>query len=226
MSFFLDLLKSFFTQKQQETDVVSQPVAQPAPVEQAKPAEVKPIELLKLDTTNSRKWKYIIIHHSEIASGDVKTWAAIKAYHTSWRYNDETISEEKAKELMSQGKTVVAPWSDIGYHFGVASNKNLTQFEYEVGRSLATIGSHAVGFNDKGIGICCLGSFNKTIPSNELYNATIDLVKKLQGIYNIPDENVIGHRETYDLLKQPRAKDCPGTMYDMVYFRKLLKGSL
>lgn len=214
MNFFIDLLKSLFSKKQEHLvveEIKIQPVVESFP--------------LSIDTTNSKQWKYIIIHHSETANNEVKSWDQIRHYHMSWRYKDDIVSEQKAKELIAKGETVVAPWKDIGYHFGIASNKIMNSFEYLKGRSLSGSGAHTVDFNSSGIGICCLGSFNKTMPTVELYNATKKLVKKLQELYNIPDENVIGHRETYTLVGKPKLKTCPGDLWDCVYFRKLLRGS-
>lgn len=217
MGFLFDVLKNLFSKKQEQIPV-------PTPIiEKEQPVQDFPIQI---NTSNSKQWKYIIIHHSETTSGEVKTWEAIKKYHMSWRYNDETVSEEQAKTLISEGKKVVKPDLDIGYHFGIASNKSINSFEYIVGRSLSMDGAHAIGFNTNSIGICCMGSFNKTMPTIELYTATKILVQKLQQIYNIPNENVIGHRETYALLNVPKAKTCPGDMWDLMYFRKLLKGQI
>ena len=184
------------------------------------------IILPEINTQNSLKWEYIIIHHSETSAHTIQTWNGIKAYHMSWRYNDDIVTEEKAKELIAQGKTVLPPDRDIAYNFGVQSDDNLTNFKYLIGRPLSISGAHCLGFNAKGIGICSLENWDMHMPTHETYDAIAVLVNKLINVFNISIENVIGHRESYDLLNVPRKKQCPGSNFDMVYLRRLIRSNI
>lgn len=68
-------------------------------------------ELTELDYTKGlvpRK-KYIVIHHSLSPDTKTRNWDAIRAYHMSWRYDGESISEAQAQKLMAQGKKVNSP---------------------------------------------------------------------------------------------------------------------
>lgn len=181
----------------------------------------KPIDDLIIDTKNTKQYTYIVIHHSASTDQRVNDWIGIRKYHTSWRYRDETVTEERARELLSQGKSgVVAPWRDIGYHFGLEYDNDI--LVYRSGRSLSMIGAHAAGFNDKSIGICVVGNYDKVKPVPEQLSMLKDLVFKLQKIYSIDAKNVIGHREVYTLLKEPVVKTCPGTAFNMDEFRSSL----
>ncbi|XP_014205259.1 peptidoglycan-recognition protein SC2-like [Copidosoma floridanum] len=88
---------------------------------------------------------------------------------------------------------------DIGFNFLVGEDGNV----YE-GRGWEKAGAHAENFNDKSIGICVIGNFDKTSPSH----ATLAAIKNLishgvsQGKLN-SQYILIGHRQAETL-------SCPG----------------
>ena len=183
---------------------------------------------------------HIIIHHSYTVAGSTVSWDDIKRYHTSWRYNDEIITKEQAEKLISEGKNVLSPWSDIGYHFGVEMLKprpvvndgtNIVvtdppQLFFQFGRKLDFAGAHAVGFNSIGIGVCAISQYDTNMPSQEVWSATLAISRGLMVKYNIKPANVLGHWETFILRGEAKTKEeaqkiksCPGKLWDMDRFR-------
>ena len=174
-----------------------------------------------IDTANSKQWDHLIIHHSATVDGDVHDFDAIKKYHMSWRYQGNIISEKKAKELLAKGtKGVQEPWIDIGYNFLI--EKTFGKYVYKIGRKLSLSGAHTLSYNNKAIGICCVGSFDKNPPNDVQWKMTLALTKELMKRYNIIAVNVLGHRETYKMLGLPQAKTCPGEKFSMEKFRSEL----
>lgn len=139
---------------------------------------------------------FIIIHHSWTEDGLSIDSSAIKRYH---------------KNL---------GWSDVGYHYLV----ELVNGEYVIikGRMDNEVGAHCKGFNDRSLGICFVGNFDDESPSMQLLEVATRLIKSLNEIYDIPINNVLGHRETYELLNKPVEKTCPGKKFDMDKLRSLL----
>jgi N-acetylmuramoyl-L-alanine amidase len=107
-------------------------------------------------------------------------------------------------------------WRDIGYHVVIESDGSV-----KAGRSLELNGAHVSGHNTDNLGICMIGGVDSKGKSvmNFKYDqkeALKTIVKYYQDLYNIPDENVKGHRDwspdtnnngvvdTYEWLK-----DCP-----------------
>ncbi len=123
------------------------------------------------------KIRYLIIHHSATAR-DTTTFEAVKKYH------------------ISKG------WGDIGYHFFITPNGKVM-----AGRSENSIGAHcqADSMNFKSLGICLPGNFMTEVPTVQQLTSLLELLKKLMSKYNIPKENVLGHREV-----SGASTACPG----------------
>ena len=127
-------------------------------------------------------------------------------------------------------------WKDIGYHFVILNglptfrhSKNLHPFlaldgAIECGRYLdddtfisdLEIGSHALGYNEKSIGVCLIGI--KSFTPNQLLSLQ-KLCKGLILAYSLPTSAVIGHYETQSGKEQ--GKTCPNI--DMALFRASLQ---
>lgn len=184
-------------------------------------------QLSSLDFKNQAlaKKKYIVIHHSLTKDGNTVNWDAIRRYHMSWRLDGESITAAEAQEARAAGKTVEAPWDDIGYNYGIENVNGKDQFL--LGHSLYTPGTHASGFNTNGIGICVLGNFQKIAPPKDKFEMAALACQYMRKIWwdklkiNL---QVIGHRETFVLLKKPVHKDCPGSAWDLDLFRDLVFG--
>lgn len=138
-----------------------------------------------------RQWQGIVLHHSATPDGIVlKDYNAIRQYH-----------------IEHNG------WKDIGYHYVVEKVNGV--YRIEPGRSIDKDGAHAFGFNKTHIGICCVGSFDNVAPSIELYLQLNNLIAVLVNTYKISYNNIIGHRDTYTLLKVLPQKTCPGNKFDI-----------
>ena len=164
-----------------------------------------------------RDWKEIVIHHSAAPDSRISNdWEAIRRYHTSWRYKDEIITPEKAQDLInSHTLGVIAPWEGIGYHFGLEYENN--KLHYRIGRGLDKVGAHTLNHNLLAIGICCVGNYDITPPTEETYTACAQLVLDLMQIFKIPIEKIYPHR-----LFAP--KTCPGKLFDLEYMKDIILG--
>ena len=142
--------------------------------------------------------KHIIIHHSVSPDTYLKNFDAIKKWH-----------------IEHNG------WKDIGYHYVLED----TYYGAKIyrGRSLIEEGAHAHGFNDRSIGICLVGNYDKDYPSYKRIVTLLNLCSSLILSFNIPIENVLGHRETYTFLGKEVKKSCPGKNIDMYQIRDALK---
>lgn len=122
-------------------------------------------------------------------------------------------------------------WRDIGYHFVVMNGFPVSGLyiptlcgSIECGRYLnedlmvmgQEIGAHALGYNDKSIGVCVVG---KDHFADVQMVMTRLLVRRLCFQYKIPVENVLGHCETESGKAQ--GKTCPN--FDMDEFRKAIR---
>ena len=88
-------------------------------------------------------------------------------------------------------------WAGVAYHYYI--NKDGEIFE---GRPKDAVGAHAYGFNQKSVGICFEGDFNKEKIGQKQVDAAVMLSALLSLTYN--NAKVIRHSE---LVKD---KDCPG----------------
>lgn len=135
----------------------------------------------------SKKWKYIIIHHSATEEGNALS------------FNSQHISRG-----FSNG---------LGYHF-VIDNGTRGKFDGQVEVSPRWIGQEngahckANDMNLKAIGICLVGNFNWQKVSGKQMDSLVALVKRLKRYYRIPDKRILGHGQV------PGAKtDCPGKKF-------------
>lgn len=117
-------------------------------------------------------------------------------------------------------------WKDIGYHFVILNGRLTADFDLpclcgsiETGRPLDgdsfiedfEIGAHALGYNDKSIGICAIG---KTWHPKQVASAVV-LVSHLCRKFNLNPDQVLGHYEV------THGKTCPNM--DMNIFREEVK---
>lgn len=107
-------------------------------------------------------------------------------------------------------------WEDIGYHYVIRKDGTI-----EPGRNEDFVGAHcaAAGMNHKSIGICMSGHGDQEGFTGDQMMALHNLVSSLREEYDIPVDNVIGHREA------GARKTCPGTQVDMNLVRAYLQTS-
>lgn len=134
----------------------------------------------------SRKWKYIIIHHSATDEGS-------------------SLSFDKAH--LKRG------WAGVGYHFVInngSKGKDDGQIEVSPRWLKQENGSHckASSMNTKAIGICLVGDFSKEVPTSKQMSALAFLVNKLRKYYRIPMSQIMGHGQVAGAKTE-----CPGKYF-------------
>ena len=171
------------------------------------------------------EWKnftYIIEHHSLTKDGKTNDTIGIWKYHTSYRIDGNSVSKEIYFERLKnkKGTTFELPDLTIGYNALIEEVDN--QIMVYAGRPLTMNGAHTKGFNDKSIGICWIGAFDFTEPSPDKYEVYAITTKKYMKVFNIPIQNVLGHREANERSGLPY-KSCPGKKVDLNKFRELVQ---
>jgi hypothetical protein len=137
-----------------------------------------------------RDWKYIVLHHSATKAGSV-----------------ESIHAQHAKRRDAQGN----PWRGIGYHFVIGNGQGMPDggieptFRWDEQDAGAHAGTRL--HNEAGIGICLVGDFNKTPPTELQHTAVRRLVRMLQEQFAIPASHVLPH-------SQLKPTKCPGRLFD------------
>jgi N-acetylmuramoyl-L-alanine amidase len=151
--------------------------------------------------------KYIIIHHSLTRDGSAKDWDAICRYHV----------EQNG-------------WSKVGYHIGIEEVAgNLLVFR---GRLDEEVGAHTreMGMNRRSIGICMVGNFDSAPPPPSAFEVLVSECRKIMGRYEIPAQNVLGHREVGEMAgfdwRKGQYKSCPGKHFNMDLLREMVGARL
>ncbi len=135
----------------------------------------------------SRKWKYIIIHHS--ATGEDNALSLFKMH---------------LRRGFDNG---------LGYDFLIANGtcgKKDGQIEVSPRWLKQMDGAHckAANMNSRGIGICLVGNFSRESVSEEQMDSLVYLVNVLRRYYSIPKKNIMGHGQV------PGARtECPGKYF-------------
>ncbi|XP_006825027.1 peptidoglycan-recognition protein SC2-like [Saccoglossus kowalevskii] len=145
-----------------------------------------PVSRTNLDTPV----QYVIVHHT----------AMNRCY---------TMEECKAQMRAIQNFHMdVRKWNDIGYNFCVGDDGNV----YE-GRGWDTVGAHATWYNNYSIGICVMGDFTDTLPSDAAMKTVQSLIKYCVENNKVIDDYILyGHRQV-----RREGTTCPGdTFFDRV----------
>lgn len=149
-----------------------------------------------LDVPLGRQWKYILIHHSGTDEGSEAT---IDRYHREVRH-----------------------WKGVGYDFlignGRGSPDGLVEVTFRWEQQIT--GAHAGDdeYNERGIGICLIGDFNKDHPTARQMEALVGLVNHLQERCQIPTSQVLLHRHV-----RPGGTECPGRNFPFYELISLLE---
>ena len=143
-----------------------------------------------------REWRYLVIHHSGSSVGNV---AMIQAEHL--------------RRGMENG---------MAYHFLIGNGSaGLGDGEVAEGRrwryQLQGGHAHQEDLNEIGIGICLVGNFNRTAPTDAQLRSLAQLVLRLQREFNVADDNIHGHGQYYG-----EDSDCPGRYFAWERFWKAL----
>jgi len=146
-----------------------------------------------------RKWIAIVLHHSGTKEGNA---AIFGKWHREHRH-----------------------WNGVGYDFvignGIDSADGCVEVTYRWRKQ--ETGAHCGGTpnnwaNEKAIGICLVGDFNKTAPTDKQMQSLVKLVRFLQGRYKIPKTRIYGHRHT----PGARVTECPGKHFPMAQLKSML----
>lgn len=143
----------------------------------------------------SRKWDYIIIHHSATDVGNA--------------LNFDNAHKKRR-------------WKGLGYHF-VIDNGSSGKLDGQIEVSPRWIhqedGAHckANGMNYKGIGVCLVGNFSEDRVTPKQMEALIFLVNELKKYYHIPHFHILGHGQV-----KGATTECPGTKFPWSEFRRRL----
>jgi hypothetical protein len=142
-------------------------------------------------------WEYVVIHHSGTAAGSV-----------------EGIHREHRSRKDASGNS----WLGIGYHFVIGNGNGMPDglitgtFRWKEQLHGAHSG-HAV-FNARGIGVCLIGNFEQTAPTEKQMVSVKQLVRVLAGRYGISGDRVVGHSAV-------RATSCPGKRFPLKDLREI-----
>jgi hypothetical protein len=147
-----------------------------------------------------RDWDAIIIHHSATHSGNASI------FHR-WHRD-------------------VNNWLGIGYNFviGNGSDSGDGQIETTFRWTKQIQGAHCGGTpdnwaNERGIGICLVGDFTDTRPTQSQMKSLANLVNYLERRYNIPKYRIYGHRQTPGYSGKTQ---CPGTYFNLTKLKNML----
>jgi hypothetical protein len=143
----------------------------------------------------ARDWQYIVIHHTATTAGSV-----------------ESINAAHLKNKDKNGN----PWLGIGYHFVIGNGDGMADgaieptFRWRTQIQGAHAGSTNKDYNERGVGICLVGNFEKTPPTAAQRKSVKLLVATLKAEYRIPAASVVGHKEI-----RASATECPGKLFPM-----------
>lgn len=165
-------------------------------------------------------WTAIIIHHSaSMDDGYKNDWEAIRSFHMSWRYNDESVDEKTAERLRERGFVVIPPWRDIGYHNGIEMVKG--KIVVQQGRPLTDTGVHCKGMNYHALGLCFVGDYDSEKPSDAMYYTGAMVCRAYMAQFpGIKQDHIFPHRDF-------ASKSCPGNLFDMdrlLYYIRTVNG--
>jgi hypothetical protein len=143
----------------------------------------------------SKKWKYIIIHHSATDQGSA-------------------LGFDRSHEARG--------FKGLGYDFVIGNgtaNRADGQIETSSRWTKQQDGAHcrAGSMNCQGIGICLVGNFNNEQVSRKQMESLVYLVNKLRKYYNIPKNRILGHCQV-----KGAQTDCPGKKFPWNEFWKKL----
>ena len=98
-------------------------------------------------------------------------------------------------------------WEDIGYHYVIPKEGH-----FQVGRDIKMIGAHAKGRNGDSVGICLVGDFSKTEPTESQMNESLKLYHDICRYFS---KNLI-----IEFHRDGRLWNaCPGKKLDRDYFK-------
>ena len=161
--------------------------------------------------------QYVVPNQWLVPHSRARKWNAIILHHSATGYGNSEIFDVWHKQRH---------WDGVGYNFVIGNGTDSADGQVEVTfrwiqqRTGAHCGGTAKNWaNEKAIGICLVGDFNKTSPTSRQMRSLIKLVKFLQKRYGIPANRIYGHGTT----PGARSTECPGRNFPMYRFKQLLR---
>lgn len=150
-------------------------------------------------TNLSKRWDYIIIHHSATNAGGAV------------RFNKSHVQQQGMDEL--------------GYHFVIGNGTDTPVGKIEVGSRwpkqkhgahCRVPGDATNKYNNHGIGICLVGDFDHEKPSQAQIKALVYLTKGLMDYTGLPASAVHYHKDF-------KPTDCPGRLFPYRQFEQAIR---
>lgn len=151
-----------------------------------------------------------------IPQGQERDWTAIVIHHSATRNGNAAVFDRAHR---------ARNWDGVGYNFVIGNGTDSGDGQIEVTfrwneqRTGAHTGNTPDNWaNREAIGICLVGDFNQTRPSERQMQSLARLVRFLQNRYDIPTSRIYGHGTT----PGARATDCPGRNFSMQRLKSML----
>jgi hypothetical protein len=149
------------------------------------------------------------------SSAAERPWQAIIVHHSATETGNMALFDKEHKSL---------GWDGVGYDFVIGNGSDSGDGQVEVtfrwkqqiqGAHCKTPDNWA---NEYGIGICLVGNFNDTLPTQKQMQSLVKLTDFLQKRYRIPQSRIYGHGTT----PGAHITDCPGKRFPMAKFKSML----
>ena len=186
-----------------ELDLSVPQYSTPRPAVYAGPAAPQDAPAAWASPRNPRPWRYIVIHHSATDAGNAGTF-----------------------DLQHRRRG----WDELGYHFVIDNGQGGPDGNLEIGSRWRSQkwGAHCGGtpnneYNNYGIGICLVGDFTRSSPSEAQLATLRRLVADLAAKYEIAPENIVCHCDAPNASTQ-----CPGTLlrgYVLTSLRRMVSNT-
>ena len=171
------------------------------------------------------------ITESSCLPGEVKAptegaWTKSDNYFLPRLYFSEPLLKRKKTELIVvhhaampltttrediQDLHLTNGWAGIGYHKLVFADGKTAE-----GRPENVVGAHALGVNQRSLGIVLVGDFSKERPPMAQLQGAANLTRELMEKYHVALENVKPHRAVTE------GTDCPGAAFPWQEFISLI----
>ena len=145
-----------------------------------------------------------------------KNWSAIVIHHSGTPNGNAAIFDKWHRENNN--------WDGVGYDFVIGNGTDSTDGRVEVtfrwqqqitGAHCKTPNNWA---NEEAVGICLVGNFNDTSPTDSQMRSLLELIRFLQNRYRIPRSRIYGH----NTAPGARATDCPGKNFPISKLKSML----
>ena len=162
----------------------------------------------------------------EVKAPTVGAWTKSDNYFLPQLYFSEPLLKRKKTELLVvhhaampltttrediQDLHLTNGWAGVGYHKLVFADGEVSE-----GRPENVVGAHALGVNQRSLGIVLVGDFSKERPPMAQLQGAAALTRELMKKYHISLENVKPHRAV------TAGTDCPGAAFPWQEFISLI----